>query len=126
MTSSLRLAAELEAAGGADPETLGVHFEEAGEIAKGGRYYGLAADEAGEALAFDRAVKLYRHALELGPHDPAMARRLRARLGDALANVGRGIEAARAYQEAAADAITRRADRSPTPRRLPVPGERAY
>jgi len=99
-----RLARELEEAGGADPETLGVHFEGAGELAKAGHYYGLAADEAGEALAFDRAVKLYRHALELGPGDPAAVRRIRARLGDALANVGRGVEAARAYQEAAADA----------------------
>ncbi|MFI5457644.1 MAG: serine/threonine-protein kinase PknK [Isosphaerales bacterium] len=99
-----RLAWELEKAGGADPETLGVHFEGADELAKAGHYYGLAADEASEALAFDRAVKLYRRALELGPGDPAAARRIRARLGDALANVGRGVEAAHAYQEAAVDA----------------------
>ena len=99
-----RLATELEQAGGADPETLGVHFEGAGELAKAGHYYALSADEAGEALAFDRAVKLYRRALELGPADPAAARRIRARLGDALANIGRGVEAARAYQEAAVDA----------------------
>ena len=66
-----RLAAELEQAGGADPETLGVHFEGAGELAKAGHYYALSADEAGEALAFDRAVKLYRRALELGTADPA-------------------------------------------------------
>ena len=99
-----RLARELEQAGGADPETLGVHFEGAGELAKAGHYYALSADEASEALAFDRAVKLYRRALELGPGDPAAARRIRARLGDALANVGRSVEAAQAYQEAAADA----------------------
>jgi eukaryotic-like serine/threonine-protein kinase len=99
-----RLARELEEVGGADPETLGVHFEAAGELAKAGHYYALSADEASEALAFDRAVKLYRHALELGPADHGAARRIRARLGDALANVGRGVEAARAYQEAAADA----------------------
>ena len=30
-----RLACELELAGGADPETLGVHFEEAGELGQG-------------------------------------------------------------------------------------------
>jgi len=99
-----RLARELEEAGGADPETLGVHFEGAGDLAKAGHYYGLAADEASEALAFDRAVKLYRRALELGPGDPAAARRIRARLGDALANVGRGVEAAHEYQEAAVGA----------------------
>jgi tetratricopeptide (TPR) repeat protein len=99
-----RLALELEHAGGADPETLGVHFEGAGDLAKAGHYYALSADEAGEALAFDRAVKLYRRALELGPGNPARARRIRSRLGDALANVGRGVEAAHAYQEAAVDA----------------------
>ncbi len=99
-----RLALELEEAGGADPETLGVHFEGAGELGKAGHYYALSADEASEALAFDRAVKLYRRALELVPGDAAAMRRIRARLGDALANVGRSVEAARAYQEAASDA----------------------
>jgi hypothetical protein len=98
------LARELEAAAGADPETLGVHFEGAGELCQAGHYYGLAADEASEALAFDRAVKLYRRALELGPGDAADARKVRARLGDALANIGRGVEAAQAYQEAASGA----------------------
>jgi len=51
------LARELEAAGGADSETLGVHFEGAGELATAGRYYGLAAEDASGSLAFERAVK---------------------------------------------------------------------
>ena len=121
-----RLAAELEEAGGADPETLGVHFEGAGELAKAGHYYALAADEASEALAFDRAVNLYRRALELGPGDPAAVRRIRSRLGDALANVGRGIEAARAYQEAAVDADQLELIELQRRRSLSVPGERAH
>src|SRR5207247_7768048 len=45
-----RLARELEEAGGADPETLAVHFEGAGELATASRYDELAADEASAAL----------------------------------------------------------------------------
>jgi tetratricopeptide (TPR) repeat protein len=98
------LARELEAAGGADAETLAVHFEGAGELASAGRYYSLAADEASEALAFDRAVKLYRYSLDLRPAGLDDERRILSRLGDALANVGRSVEAANAYQKAAAHA----------------------
>ena len=98
------LAHEMEAAGGADAETLAVHFEGAGELAAAGRYYSLAADEAIESLAFDRAVKLYRHSLDLGPVGLTDERRILSRLGDALANVGRSIEAANAYQKAAVHA----------------------
>ena len=99
-----RLAWELEQAGGADPETLAVHFEEAGELAKAGHYFALSADEASEALAFDRAVKLYRHALELGINDAAQARR--TALGWAM-------------PWPTSDAAWRR--RAPTRRRRPAP-----
>ena len=50
---------------------------------------------------FDRAVKLYRHSLDLGPSDLTGERRILSRLGDALSNVGRSVEAANAYQKAA-------------------------
>ncbi len=101
---SRRLAAELEQAEGADPETLGVHFEGAGDLTTAGHYYALSAGEASEALAFDRAVKLYRRALELGTADLDTTRQIRTCLGDALANVGRSVEAAQAYLQAAAGA----------------------
>jgi eukaryotic-like serine/threonine-protein kinase len=94
------LAVELESAGGADPETLAIHFESARELEKAGCYFAVAAQEAAEALAFSRAAKLYRHAMEL-PCDESSSRSLRIRLGDALANDGRGLEAARSYLDAA-------------------------
>jgi serine/threonine protein kinase/tetratricopeptide (TPR) repeat protein len=95
------LARVLEDAGGADFETLAVHFEAAGKAEIAGKYYSEAAANAAKALAFDRAAKLYRQALELWPTPGDVGRSLRVGLGDALANAGRGVEAARAYQDAA-------------------------
>jgi serine/threonine protein kinase/tetratricopeptide (TPR) repeat protein len=94
----LRLALALEASQAPDPEALGFHFRAAGENERAARYAMLAADRAAGALAFDRAVGLYRTALELAP--AGAARALRLKLADALANAGRGAEAARAYMAA--------------------------
>jgi eukaryotic-like serine/threonine-protein kinase len=94
-----RLAIALEASPAADPEVLAVHFRGANELAKSRLYYARAADSAVETLAFDRAAMLYRRALELRPTDDVQA--LRKKLADALANAGRGSEAARAYLDAA-------------------------
>ncbi len=99
-----RLAEVLQAAANADPETLAVHWDGAGEPERAGGYYAQAADQAAETLAFERAANLYRLALERMPADRVRIRQLRTRLGDALANAGRGAQAAGAYLQVADDA----------------------
>jgi serine/threonine protein kinase len=123
-----RLAAALETASQVDPETLSTHWRDAGEPEKAAVYASRAAEDAAAALAFDRAARLYRLAIELrgvggaggagaagagaagagaGPGsavDRMESARLHANLGDALTNAGRGAEAAEAYLTAAATA----------------------
>src|SRR5581483_11222150 len=92
-----RLARALEDSGRADPETLGHHWLGAGQRAKAAALYLQAAHEAAEALAFERAVRLYRRSFELQPPPAADW----TRLGEALHNIGRGVEAAHAFLAAA-------------------------
>ncbi len=95
-----KLGEVLEAAG-ADPEVLAVHFRGAGDVPRARRYAVRAAEKAAQALAFDRAARLYQGALDLcDPGDPGR-RPLQRSLGDALADAGRSAEAARVYRDAA-------------------------
>jgi serine/threonine protein kinase len=95
-----RLVLALLAAGRADPETLARHSLEAGDAESAAEYAMAAAARAEEAFAFDRAADLYRIALNLGAAVPAARAKLQVRLGDALANAGRGADAAAAYLQA--------------------------
>jgi tetratricopeptide (TPR) repeat protein len=99
-TGHERLAMALEGGNKLDPESLMNHWRGAGVPLRAARYAGLAAEQAASALAFDRAARLFRIALELLPTTAAERRQLEARLGDALANAGRGAEAADAYLRA--------------------------
>jgi serine/threonine protein kinase/tetratricopeptide (TPR) repeat protein len=96
-----RLASALEATGQADPEVLAIHFQHAGEADQAGKYFARAAEQASDALAFDRAVKLYQQVLELRPARGEEGRQVRIQLADALANAGRGFEAGQQYLAAA-------------------------
>jgi hypothetical protein len=96
-----RLAFALEVSSVPDPESLAIHYQGAGSRERAAVYAADAAAKAAEALAFDRAARLYKLALELGTVETVSRQKLRVRLGDALANAGRGAEAAHAYLAAA-------------------------
>jgi hypothetical protein len=103
-TAHQRLAFALESSSLPDPETLAIHYQGGGSKERAAVYAADAAVKAAEALAFDRAARLYKLALELGTVDASVRQRLRVSLGDALANAGRGAEAAHAYLAAAEEA----------------------
>lgn len=98
----LRLANALEATNCADQERLAKHLRRAGELNRAAKYAIAAADRAYNALAFDHAAKLYKATLSMRAWSPEEALPMKIRLGDALANAGRGADAAQAYLDAAA------------------------
>lgn len=85
----------------ASAEALSFHWREAGQLERAARHAMSAAMQAAKTLAFDRAARLYRMAIETGCLSDDVVRKLYIGLGDALVNAGRGDEAAQAYLEAA-------------------------
>jgi hypothetical protein len=84
-----------------DPERLVLHFSGAGNGVRAGETAVEAANRAAEKLAFNRAAELYARALELLVPESTRRAELCERLGDMLANAGRGSAAAEAYLRAA-------------------------
>jgi eukaryotic-like serine/threonine-protein kinase len=95
------LAQALEEAGSADHEVLAQHHEAAGNAEQALHFSVRAAEQADQALAFDRAVRLYRRAIGLLPGGDPQRVKLLAALGGALANSGRCVDAADTFLEAA-------------------------
>jgi tRNA A-37 threonylcarbamoyl transferase component Bud32 len=91
------LAERLERSESAEPETIASHWREAGEPQKESYWVAEAAAGAARALAFDRAAGLYARALDLEPAGSSERHRLQLSLGQALADAGRGPEAAAAF-----------------------------
>ena len=103
-TIHLRLATSMEAHRSEDPETLYEHYLEAGRRDRAGIYAARAGDKAASALAFERAAAFYGRALDLAVESGRGVADLRIKLGEALANAGRGTEAAKVYLAAADEA----------------------
>jgi hypothetical protein len=95
------LADAWEADGRADPAVLTAHYQAIGDRAKTAQHALRAAERAEAALAFERAAFFYRLMLDSGELPPDDTRHVRARLGEALANDGRGQEAGAEFLAAA-------------------------
>jgi tetratricopeptide (TPR) repeat protein len=95
-----RLAIALELDGDPDLERLGAHLRDAGERERAADALRRAGDLAASKTAFARAARLYRETLELLAPDHPSRFEIFASLGAALANAGRGPEAAKAYRDA--------------------------
>ena len=95
------IARALEAAPELDPDALATHWLAAGDAARGRAFLLKAAEKAYLSLAFDRAARLYRRALADMEADAPGRQAARVRLADCFAHAGRGVEAARAFGEAA-------------------------
>ncbi len=97
------LAQAYKESGSASPDILAYHFEAAGISNLARIHYVRAADVASASLAFERASALFKKALELWPEGnlttDTKKRAVVYDLARALANAGRGQEAAHTFLE---------------------------
>jgi serine/threonine protein kinase len=112
------LADALEAAGTDDAEMLAEHCLGAGRMEHAARHALQAAENAERALAFDRAARMLRLVLDARAWPEPERRDLYIRLGEALANAGRGAEAVQAFLKAAAVAT---GSDAPSGTDIPIP-----
>lgn len=100
-----RIATALESTGVAalHPELMVESLAAAGEPRDAAHYAELSANRALDALAFDRAAKFFRRAIELEPDAPNTAER-RVSLAEALVQAGRGAAAADHFLDLADEA----------------------
>jgi eukaryotic-like serine/threonine-protein kinase len=104
----LLLASSIEALSPGELDALAYHFFEGGVRDKAARYARGAAERALEKLAFEHAARFFELALR-AESDPDTLVDLEEQFGDALANAGRGVDAAEAYVRASAHAEVTRA-----------------
>jgi serine/threonine protein kinase len=95
-----RLASTLEATGSDDLEAIVDHLLGARDYARAQIYAIRAATQAAEALAFEKAARLFAIAVE-HQHDEGWGHELLVRWADALVNAGYGRAAASVYFDAA-------------------------
>ncbi len=86
-----------------DLEALAHHFSGAQDAEAACRYASSAADRAMRSLSFEHAARLFELALRFESR-PMEQVRLNESLGEALANAGRGLDSAKAFQRAATSA----------------------
>jgi len=95
-----RLASTLEATGSGDLEAIVEHLIGAQDFQRAQIYAIRAATQATEALAFDKAARLFAIAVEHDA-DEAWGHELLVKWADSLVNAGHGRQAASVYLEAA-------------------------
>jgi len=91
------LARALEAAGGRDSERIAAHYYQSRDFSLCAKYALKAARRASEVLAFQDAVRFFEMALSTGVLDSNEQRTVHSQCADALANAGRGAQAAEHY-----------------------------